>query len=120
MVNLTEDQVSIRYGPKAPPAETPSQQYVLSELRKIHGAILIPEEVREKAERLEEALRFEANSAVKRELRTLHRAPLVEEDRGVLRQYRLGGERRESEERRQRSEAEGTPRVACSEAVLYE
>jgi len=107
----------------AQPELPPAQRYVLSELRKIHGELWAPEEFREKAERLEEAFRFEASSAVKRELRGLHRArPTGEDLVGALEElyakYRLGEERRESEERRRKTEAEGTPRVVCSEAAL--
>lgn len=107
----------------AQPELPPAQRYALSELRKLHGELLAPEETREKAERLEEAFRFEASSAVRRELRSVHKSRLVGEDlvgklEELYARYRLGEGQRESEERRRRSEAEGTPRVVCSEAAL--
>ena len=104
-------------------AELPrAQTYALRELRRIHGE-LGPEERREKAERLEEAFRFEATSAVKRELNVLHRARLSGDDligalEDIHSKYRLGEDRRGAEERRRRAEHEETPRVVCSEAAV--
>lgn len=105
-------------------AELPrAQTYALRELRSIHGDMFGPEERREKAERLEEAFRFEASSVVRRELNAVHRARLTGDDliaalEGIYSKYRLGEEQRESEERRRRLQSEGTPRVVVSEVVL--
>jgi hypothetical protein len=100
-----------------------AQKYVLSELRKIHGELFGTEQMREKAERLEEAFRYEASAVVRRELNALHRARLTGEEliralEELYSKYRLAEERRESEGRRRRSGAAGTPRVVCSEAVV--
>lgn len=104
-------------------AELPrAQTYALRELRKIHGELFGPEERREKAERLEEAFRFEASSVVRRELNAVHRARLTGDGlvgalEGIYSKYRLGERSRESEERRRRLQNAGTPRVVVSEAV---
>jgi hypothetical protein len=95
---------------------------VLRELRKIHGE-LGPEDRREKAARLEEAFRFEASLAVKRELNSLHRVRLTGDEliralEELYTKYRLGEDRREQEQRRRRAEAEGAPRIVCSEALV--
>jgi hypothetical protein len=100
-----------------------AQKYVLKELRRIHGELLGSEDKREKAERLEEAFRFETSSVVRRELNAIHRARLVGDDlisalEALYSNYRLGEEHRDWQGRRRRAEAEGTPRVVCSEAVL--
>jgi hypothetical protein len=100
-----------------------AQKYVLAELRKIHGELLGAEERREKAERLEEAFRYEASAVVRRELNAIHRARLTGKDliralEELYSKYRLAEESRESEERRRRSRAAGTPRVVCSEATI--
>ena len=100
-----------------------AQKYVLKELRRSHGELLGSEDRREKADRLEEAFRFETSSVVRRELNDIHRARFVGDDlisalEALYSKYRLGEEQRESQGRRRRAEAEGTPRVVCSEAAL--
>lgn len=99
-----------------------AQKYVVRELRSLYGEIQ-PDERRERIERLEETFRLETNTVVRRELNRIHRAQLTGDDlisalEQLYTKYRLGEERRETEERRRRAEADLTPRVVCSEAAL--
>ena len=99
-----------------------AQKYVVRELRSLYGEMQ-SDERRERIERLEDTFRLETNTVVRRELNRIHRAQLNSDDlistlEQLYTKYRLGEERRETEERRRRAEADLTPRVVCSEAVL--
>ena len=112
----------VRTERRAQPDLPRAQKYVVRELRNLYAEIQTDER-REKIERLEETFRLETNTVVRRELNRIHRAQLSGDDlinalEQLYSKYRLGEERRETEERRRRAEADLTPRVVCSEAVL--
>ena len=100
----------------------PAQTYVLRELRKVHGDMFGTAESREKAQRLEEAFRLEATSAVRRELNTVYKARLDGEDlvaalEKIYSRYRLQESRRQSGRRRQEDVTDAA-RIVVSEALL--
>lgn len=104
-------------------AELPrAQRYALRELQKLYGQ-LGSEERRERIERLEGVFQFETNMAARRELSPIHRARLSGDDliealEKIYTKYRLGESRSEGRERRRRTEADLTPRVVVSEAIV--
>lgn len=113
---------TIRTERRAQPDLPRAQKYVVKELRSLYGEIQ-PDGRRERIESLEDIFRLETNAVVRRELNRVHRAQLKDDDlisalEQLYTKYRLGEERREVEERLRRAEAELTPRVVCSEAVL--